>query len=99
MTSPLDSTSRGPHGAVVAETYALTTVAETPACSNCGRHLAIGDPEQIVCVAHLEFRSPRDGGDCAFYVPAKAFPDPPQLDGGPASAETAPRRGRALAQR
>lgn len=54
-------------------------VAGVPACANCGRRLEIRDPERLVCIAHLEFRSPLGGGDCAHYVAAKPFPDPPQL--------------------
>ena len=53
------------------------------ACCNCGRRLDIRDPERLVCIAHLEFRSPHGGGNCEHYIAAKPFPEPPQLaDGG-----------------
>lgn len=90
MTSQLDSMFPVTRRAPVGKNGLL--VAGAPACSNCGRRLEIDDPERIVCIAHLEFRSPASGGDCAHYAPAKAFPDPPQLDGGPAPAASTPRR-------
>lgn len=52
-------------------------------CSNCGRRLEIHDHERLVCIAHLEFRSPHSGGDCEHYVAAKPSPEPPQLADGP----------------
>lgn len=63
-------------------------VAGVPACCNCDRRLEIGAPDRLVCIAHLEFRSPLGGGDCPHYVAAKPFPEPPQLAGKPAAKGT-----------
>lgn len=84
MKPHLDSPPGGP---VTGQHHPLIAgpVAGLPACGNCGRRLEIRDPDRLVCVAHLEFRSPLGGGDCPHYVAAKPFPEPPQLAGRPAA--------------
>lgn len=47
-----------------------------PNCGNCVQSVDTGDPETVVCVAYLDYRDPKTGGDCPYYARKARRPEP-----------------------